>query len=160
MTMTTQPSAIVDSENGTIRRTIVIGAPVESVWAAITEVEHIKKWFGTDATLDEVAVGAGGVFTFDGFDGFPVVIEELEPQRVIAYRWSNDNGRSPESRRVDPEHSTVFRFTLEELDGGTRLTVVESGFGTLSDPAGALAANRAGWDVELDELAAYLEGTS
>jgi hypothetical protein len=40
------------------------------------------------------------------------------------------------------------------------LTVVESGFDTLSDPAASMESNRGGWNSELDELVAYLEGVS
>ena len=70
------------------------------------------------------APGARGVFSFDGYGDFPVLIEELEPLRVIAYRWSNDNARALNGTDVDPEHSTVFRFTLEPVGAGTVLTVV------------------------------------
>ena len=38
--------------------------------------------------------------------------------------------------------------------------VVESGFGTLADPAASMESNRMGWDSELDELVAYLEDGS
>ncbi len=56
----------------------------------------------------------------------------------------------------------MFRFTLEPLDGGaaTQLTVVESGFDNLRDPATAMESNRGGWDSELDELVAFVEGSA
>lgn len=157
MTMTTNPPAVSDLEGLTVTRTVTIDASVEKVWAAITEPEHISRWFGQRALLDELALGARGVFSFDGYGDFPVLIEELEPLRVIAYRWSNDNARALNGTDVDPEHSTVFRFTLEPAGAGTVLTVVERGFGTLTDPQAALESNRGGWTAELDELVAYVE---
>ena len=160
MTMTANQPAVADGDELTVRRTITIAAPIEKVWAAITEAEHIVRWFGQAAVLDEVAVGAGGVFSFEGYGDFPVRIEELDPPRMIAYRWSNDSARAVDPDQVEPNRSTVFRFTLEPLDGGTQLTVVESGFGTLADPAASLESNRRGWDSELDELVAYLEDGS
>ena len=158
MSMTINEPSVIDSGDFTVTRTVSIAAPIEKVWAAITEPEHMARWFGQAAVLDELAVGAGGVISFDGYGDFPVQIEELDPPRVIAYRWSNENARpvSP----IDLEHSTVFRFTLEPFDGGTRLTVVESGFENLADPAGSLEGNRSGWDSELDELVDYLESGS
>jgi hypothetical protein len=51
----------------------------------------------------------------------------------------------------------VFRFTLEEIPEGTALTVVETGFDGLTDPAAAMASNREGWTSEIDELVAYAE---
>ncbi|MDQ1553350.1 MAG: hypothetical protein QOK46_428, partial [Microbacteriaceae bacterium] len=131
MTMTTNQPSIVDSGEFTVRRTITIAAPIEKVWAAITEAEHIARWFGQTAVLDTVAVGAGGVFSFDGFGTFPVRIEELDPPHAIAYRWSNEPTFS--DAPIDPDHSTVFRFTLEPQGSGTQLTVVESGFDTNLD---------------------------
>ena len=160
MTTTTNPPAVVEGDAFTVRRTIAINAPIDRVWTAITDAAHIARWFGQAAVLDEVAVGAGGVFSFDGYGDFPVLIEELDPPRLIAYRWSNDSGRTVDPRAVDRSQSTVFRFTLEPLDGGTQLTVVESGFDTLADPTAGMESNRGGWDAELDELVAYLEGGS
>jgi uncharacterized protein YndB with AHSA1/START domain len=165
MTMTENQRSEIDSDRYTVRRTIAIAAPIEKVWAAITEAEHIARWFGQSAVLDEVAVGAGGVFSFEGYGDFPVLIEELDPPRVIAYRWSNDDARrvhsdQVRSDQVDPDHSTVFRFTLEPLASGTQLTVVETGFDTTSDPAFNLESHRGGWDAGLDALVAYLESGS
>lgn len=160
MTMTANQPSVVDSDELTVRRTITIAAPSEKVWAAITETEHIVKWFGHAAVLDKVAVGGRGAFSFEGYGDIPVRIEELDPPRMIAYRWSNDDARGVLPDEVDFEHSTVFRFTLEPVDGGTQLTVVESGFGTTTDPAFNLESHRGGWDSELDELVAYLEGGS
>jgi uncharacterized protein YndB with AHSA1/START domain len=157
MTMTENNPSIIDFEESTVSRTISIAASVDKVWAAITEAEHLKQWFPQDAELEDLAIGGGGSFTFEGYGTFPFVIEELDPPRSIAYRWSNENGRPVAP--IDLAHSTVFRFTLEPIDGGTQLTVVESGFENLSDPAASLEGNRGGWDFELDELVAYLEGT-
>jgi uncharacterized protein YndB with AHSA1/START domain len=160
MTMTANPSTVVDSGGYTVRRTISIAAPLEKVWAAITQAEHIARWFPQRAELDPVAVGAGGVLHFDGYDDLPIAVEELDEPRMIAYRWSNSVGETADPSRVDPEHSTVFRFTLQPVDGGTQLTVVETGFDTLADPAASMEDHRSGWDSELDELVAYLEGGS
>jgi len=110
--------------------------------------------------LNDVAVGAGGVFTWNDYGDFAVRVEELDPPRMIAYRWSNDSSRAIRSEQLDETKSTVFRFTLDPIEGGTQLTVVESGFGSLPDPAGSMESNRGGWNSELDELVAYLEGGS
>ena len=155
MTTTSNPPATIDEDAFSVSRTIHIAAPVAKVWAAITEPEHISKWAGQQASIDAVKVGGSGTWTFEGYGTVPLVIEELDPPRSIAYRWG-----SMDSLTIDPVASTVFRFTLEPTDVGTQLTVVESGFQNLGDPAARMADNRGGWTSELDELVAYLEGAS
>ena len=73
---------------------------------------------------------------------------------MITYRWGNEGG-APLS--IDSASTTVFTFTLEPIDGGTQLTVVETGFDSQTDPAASMESNRGGWTSELDELVAYLE---
>ena len=128
--MTSNPASVIDESQFTVRRTIHIAAPVEKVWSAVTEPEHISQWFGK-AVFDGVGVGARGTLTFPDY-GLP--------------------------DEVDDEHSTVFTFTLEPVSNGTQLTVVETGFERTSDPAANLESHRQGWDGELDKLVALLEG--
>jgi uncharacterized protein YndB with AHSA1/START domain len=61
----------------------------------------------------------------------------------------------------DPRR-TYVEFTLEPAGGGTRLTVVESGFAQLPDDAHhkAFGGNTEGWAKELGELAAYLDAAA
>ena len=145
--------AVIDADAFTVRRTIRINASVEKVWAAITEAEHLAKWFSDSAELGSVGVGATGSLTWDDHGTFPIRVEAVDPLRSISYRWNNESGVP-----VDSARSTVFTFTLEAMDDATQLTVVETGFASLADPASALESNRGGWDFELDELVAYLEG--
>jgi len=160
MSMTVNDPSTIDADAFTVRRTVRIAAAPDRVWAAVTRPELITQWFGNIAELDRLEVGAEGEFGFEGYGRFPVRIEELDAPHVIAYRWGNENATP--TKTLDPEHSTVFRFTLEPLDGGTatRLTVVESGFDHLDDPAAAMEGNRGGWDSELDELVAFVEGSA
>ena len=157
MTMTENQPSIVDTESFSVRRTISIAAPIERVWAAVTQPDLISRWFGDRTTLDNVEVGASGNFQWDGYGDFPFLIEELDPPHTIAYRWANDNTHATV---LDPANSTVFRFTLRPIDGGTQLTVIETGFDSLSNPAASMEDNRGGWDSELDELVAFLESGS
>jgi uncharacterized protein YndB with AHSA1/START domain len=155
MSMTTNEQSVIDGF--TVRRTIHINAPIEKVWAAVTEPQHLAKWFPDRAALEPVAVGATGTFAWDDYGTQPVIVEALDAPTSISYRWGNE---TPGSAAVDPDHSTVFTFTLAEVAGGTRLTVTETGFETLADPAAGLESNRGGWNFELDELVTYLEGAA
>ena len=155
--MTSNPASVIDEGQFTVRRTIRIAAPIEKVWSAVTEPEHISRWFGK-AVLEGAGVGARGSLTFPGYGAVPIRIEALDEHRMVSYRWGNDDALGSPAAEMDEAHSTVFTFTLEPVADGTQLTVVETGFETTSDPAANLESHREGWDSELDKLVALLEG--
>ncbi|WP_241245945.1 SRPBCC domain-containing protein [Microbacterium sp. 4R-513] len=155
--MTANPVSVVDEDRFTVRRTIHVAAPVEKVWSAVTAPEHISQWFG-QARFEGSGVGARGTLTFPDYGAVPLRIEALDPERSVTYRWGNDDALGTPPAELDDARSTVFTFTLEPADGGTQLTVVESGFENTSDPASNLRAHSVGWNDELDKLVALLEG--
>ena len=157
MTITNNQASVIEAGTFTVRRTIRIAAPVEKVWRAVTEPEHISRWFGR-TVLDGSGVGAQGTMTFDGYGDVPIRVEAIDAPHSVTYRWGNDDalGRLPDA--VDDDTSTVFTFTLEPLADGTQLTVVETGFDRTSDPLANMASHGEGWVSELDKLVALLEG--
>jgi uncharacterized protein YndB with AHSA1/START domain len=157
MTMTNNEPSVVDTTDLTVRRSVHIAAPVEKVWAAVTEPDHISRWFGR-AELDAVGVGARGSLTWPDHGPVPLRVEAFDPPHTVSYRWGNDDALAEPLTDLDEAHSTLFTFTLEPVAGGTRLTVVEAGFDRTSDPLGNLDSHRQGWDGELDKLVALLEG--
>lgn len=156
MSMSTNEASVADEAAFSVRRTIRIGAPLSKVWAAVTEPEHISRWFGR-ADFDGSGAGAHGTLTWEGYGSVPVRVDAIDPQRSVTYRWNNDDALGAPIAAFDEARATVFTFTLDETDRGVLLTVVESGFENTSDPAFNLDAHRQGWDSELDKLAALLE---
>jgi len=133
-----------------ITRTIDIQAPVTRVWQALTQPDLIAEWFGD--TADFVAEdGHSGAFGWEGHGSFRVMVEHVEEPKTLVYRWAR-------VRDVDPVpgNSTVVRFDLEPIAGGTRLTLVETGFEELDDPRGHHDGNSDGWTTELGDLVDYL----
>jgi uncharacterized protein YndB with AHSA1/START domain len=157
---TSNPTSVIEADTLTVRRTVRIAAPREKVWTAITEPEHIARWFSDAAELDGRGPGAAGTFTWDDYGPLPIRIESVDAPRSIAYRWTNDDAAGDPPAEVEDARSTVFTFTLADVDGGTELTVVETGFETTSDPEGNLRDHAGGWDSELDELVALLESAA
>jgi uncharacterized protein YndB with AHSA1/START domain len=155
--MTDNQASVIEAGTFTVRRTIRIAAPIEKVWRAVTEPEHISLWFGR-TVLDGEGVGAQGIMSFDGYGDVPIRVEAIDAPHTVTYRWGNDDalGRLPDA--VDEDTSTVFSFTLEPVGDGTQLTVVETGFDRTSDPAANMASHGEGWVSELDKLVALLEG--
>lgn len=156
MPMTDNPASVIDEGTYTVRRTIRIAAPIERVWRAVTEPEHISQWFGR-TVLDGSGPGAQGTMTFPDYGAVPIRVEAMDAPHTVTYRWGNDDALGHLPDTVDDETSTVFTFTLETVADGTRLTVVETGFDRTSDPAANLASHGEGWVSELDKLVAVLE---
>ncbi|WP_353808760.1 SRPBCC domain-containing protein [Agromyces sp. SYSU T00194] len=157
--MTQNPSSVIDDDAYAVRRDIRIAASVDRVWRAITEPELVSAWFAP-IVLDGTGAGSAGTITFPGYGAVPIRVESVDEPRSVTYRWSNDDasGRLPDA--LVEATATEFTFTLEAVDGGTRLTVVETGFDRTSDPAANLAAHASGWVSELDKLVAMLEGAA
>ncbi len=149
------PRAVLDEVAFSVSRSIFIAASPSKVWTAITDPEHIVKWFGSGATLNALEPGGTGVWTFDGYGDVPILVEALDPIHSITYRWGDTT-----SPNIDLAASTVFTFTLEPAEGGTHLHVIETGFDTLADPARQMHDNQGGWTTELDKMVAYVESLS
>ena len=156
MVNTTGGASVIDAEGFAVRRSIHIAAPIEKVWRAVAEAEHVSRWFGR-TELDGAGVGATGTMTFGPDDVIPLRIEQIDEPRLISYRWSNDDALGHRPTELDEDTSTVFTFTLEPVDGGTVLTVVETGFDRTSDATANMEYHRTGWDLELDKLVVLVE---
>ncbi|MCX5250912.1 SRPBCC domain-containing protein [Streptomyces sp. NBC_00201] len=143
----------------TIERTIVINASVERVWTVLTEPGFLGRWFGSGEPV-KIDLRPGGLLVFDhGVHGtIPARIETVEPSRLFSWRWSQGAaGEEP-----DEVNATRVEFTLaEDATGGTRLTMVESGFARLGLPDDEAAlrhrANSRNWPGKLDRLRADCE---
>ncbi|WP_213815172.1 SRPBCC domain-containing protein [Glaciihabitans sp. dw_435] len=137
-----------------ITHTVHIQAPRSHVWDALTQPELVAQWFGDDAQF-ALTPGAVGSLTFEGYGTFRIVIEEIDAPAVFGFRWARTADTDPTDG-----HATRVRFTLDDEDGGTRVTVVEDGWASLDDSYDVTAAmkdNLDGWVQELDELRADLE---
>ena len=88
-----------------VTREVVLEAPVEEVWEALTEPERLEEWFANDVEL-ELEPGGDGVFRWDDGEERHAVVEEVEPGRRFAFTW-DDEGR--------------VEIELDEVDGGTRV---------------------------------------
>ncbi|MFE3290324.1 SRPBCC family protein [Rhodococcus sp. NPDC059234] len=153
--MTNTQAAVIDADRYTVSRTVVVNATRAAVWRALTDPEHIAKWFGQTATLDALEVGARGTFGWPDHGVFPMMVTEVDEPNHFAYRWYTQSGE------FDVDRATEARFSLVEEGATTVLTVVETGFDRISDDEevrrSGLDGNRQGWDAELDELVEYLE---
>lgn len=159
----------VDTNNQTeatdrIERSIVIDAPRERVWCALSDAGEFGSWFGADLQGQAFATGqrVRGPITIRGFEHiqFDVVTERVEPQRLLSYRWH------PYAMDPDVDYTretpTLVTFTLDDAPGNaTRLTVVESGFDNVP-PHRRLEAfrmNSNGWNGQMKNIARHVDAS-
>ena len=122
-------------------------APIEDVWAAITESDRLARWIGTwsgDPVEGEVVFR----MTYEGDDDPPgerFVIEECEEPRRLAI--------TTEASYDDRQVTWHLELDLAEAEGVTTLTFAQS----VPDPAMAHDVGP-GWDYYLDRMVAAEAG--
>jgi uncharacterized protein YndB with AHSA1/START domain len=138
-----------------IEREILIDAPVEVVWAVVTEPDHISGWFSDSVELD-LRPGGRAVLHWDRHGSVQGRVERVERPRFFSFRWVVQPGAD-----IAVDNSTLVEFTLSAEGDSTRLTVAESGFADLSGPddekQGHFDSHSRGWELELDDLHEYVE---
>lgn len=121
-----------DDPHPEVRQTILIDAPPEKVFAALTTPEYISKWFPAPAPVVEPRVGGKYGFGFsyevDGkkVEPPPMTILEFEPNRKLAFTWPDWRGDASV-----PDQKVTW--ILDEESGKTRLTLIHSGFTRSAD---------------------------
>ena len=93
-----------------IRREIVLDAPREEVWEALTDPERLEDWFANDVELD-LRPGGGACFRWANGEERHAVVREVEPGEKLAFEWDDDG---------------EVEFTLSDDEDGTRLVVTET----------------------------------
>jgi len=136
-----------------IEKTVILKAPRSRIWRALSDATQFGEWFKVE--LDgQFKAGATihGTITYPGYEGLTLemAIERIEPERLFSYRWhpGDPNGEA------SAEPMTLVEFTLEDVPGGTRLTIVESGFDKipLARRAEAFRMNEGGWTEQIENI--------
>jgi uncharacterized protein YndB with AHSA1/START domain len=155
--------AVSSNVSDTIERDIFIAAPAEQVW----EVVSIPGWWindgsALDLSLIERISADRAVVHHPELGDFLVERLDVDPLRAASFRWLVSGA---EGRQIDvPEDQllhTRVTLTLTPEPGGTRLSVVESGFATAAVDSRArrraYEGNSEGWEIELGVVRAYAE---
>jgi uncharacterized protein YndB with AHSA1/START domain len=138
-----------------IERKILLKASRARVWRALSNAEEFGNWFGVKLKGQAFAVGqrARGQITHPGYEHLPfeVLIERMEPERLLSWRWPL---APQEGGEYSAEPTTQVTFTLEDAEGGTLLSVVESGFDALPPHRRleAFRGNSEGWDIQTKNI--------
>ena len=153
-----------------IEKRIVLRAPLERVWRAISDAGQFGSWFGVafdgpfvagarltgkivPTTVDAEVAKQQKPYAGMAFEFF---VERIEPMRTIEFRWH--------PFAVEPgvdysgEPTTRIVFELQPVSDGVLLTVTESGFDQipLARRAKAFTANDGGWAMQMKLIENYL----
>jgi len=131
--------------------------PIEKVWAALTQPEHMKGWLSDDAEVD---LRVGGVVRFHDHQNWGH-ITDLVDARVLAFEW-----------RGDDWDGGIVRWELQPAGDATRLVLTHE-MPAMSDaeaeqfkedhpglPDGwhPVSSTLAGWHEIVDRLGRALDG--
>jgi uncharacterized protein YndB with AHSA1/START domain len=152
-----------DAPNSTntdrIEKNIEVRAPRSRVWRAISNSKEFGTWFrmNVDGDFTEGAKLRGRI-THPGYEHvtLDLLVEKIEPERYFSYRWH------PHALDTSVDYSsepmTLVEFILEDVEGGTAVTIIESGFDRI--PAErrdeAFRSNGNGWSGQIKNLAQYV----
>ena len=146
-------------DKDTITRDVHINADPQSVWDALADAKEFGQWF--HVALDGpfvVGETTTGKMTYPGHEGVPwvTVTDVMEPPKKFVFRWPNCP--PGEEEKPDTVWLTVT-FLLEPKDGGTLVTVTETGFAALPEDkrASMLRSNSEGWEIQTKNLKNHVE---
>lgn len=148
------------SSTDRIEKRFVLRAERARVWRALTNAEEFGAWFRINLEGEFIEGRPNrGRLTFAGYEHVVVemLVERIDAERYFSYRWHPANLDPAVDYSTEP--TTLVEFTLEDTDGGTALTVVESGFDRLPLPrrAEAFRMNDNGWTSQIKHLVQYVE---
>jgi len=158
------------SDTDRIEKKVLLKAARERVWRAISDSREFGTWFGaaldgpfvagTDMTgrIAPTKVDPEVARLQQPHEGrtFTISVGRIEPMRLFSFRWHP--GAIDPNVDYSNEPTTLVEFVLEEVPGGTMLTVTESGFDRipLERRTKAFAGNDAGWSHQVNLIEKYL----
>jgi uncharacterized protein YndB with AHSA1/START domain len=146
-----------------IERKVLIKASRSRVWRAISDAGELGDWFGVNFKGKSFVAGKHiqGSITYPGYEHLTmdVLIEQIVPEQLLSWRWH--------PAAIDPkvdysqEPTSLVVFELKESDGGTLLTVVESGLDKipLARRADVFRMNSSGWDEQMENIKKHVAKT-
>lgn len=153
-----------------IEKRVLLRAPRERVWRAVSDAKEFGAWFGVEfdgafapgarikgkivpTQADPEVAKMQEPYTGMAFD---FTVERIEPMRLFSFRWHPFAVEPGVDYSKEP--MTLVVFELQEAAEGTLLKITESGFDRipLARRARAFAANEGGWEHQTRLIAKYL----
>jgi uncharacterized protein YndB with AHSA1/START domain len=140
-------------ETPMIKRDIWIAASRERTWSAITEPNHLEQWYAPGCPWEIPSLEVGTIVKFYNTDTDIqfATIDIADHLHQLTLRW-----------QIDPTDSTITlvnTFLLAEENGGTHITVTQTGYESLSDDIRQEQINQdmEAYSAIIQSLKSYLE---
>ena len=146
-----------------IERKVLIKASRGRVWRAVSDAGECGDWFGVNfkGKAFEAGKHIQGKITYPGYEHLTmdVLIERIVPEQLLSWRWHPAAIDSKVDYSQEP--TTLVVFELQEIDGGTMLTVAESGLDKipLARRADVFRMNSSGWDQQMENVKKHVGKT-
>jgi uncharacterized protein YndB with AHSA1/START domain len=142
-----------------IEKKVLLRAPRAKVWRVLTNIDDFRKWFGVQESEGSFEPGARlRMVPLAEYNcgEFYVFVEQMEKERLFSWRW-HPGALDPKANYA-AEPTTLVVFQLEDAQGGTMLTITESGFRhvSLARRAAVFGENAEGWDFQAKQLENYV----
>lgn len=140
----------------TIVQEIVINAPADRIFEALTDPVQRARWWGAEGRFQtkhmdsDLRPGGKWMMSGDGVGGKPFTVRgeyrQIEPPRLLVFTWLPS--------WQEDAFETIVRFDLTEVNGVTTVRLTHSGLTTET-----ARLSHKGWPQVLAWLQAYSEGS-
>jgi len=153
-----------------IEKQILLRAPIERVWRAVSDSREFGEWFGVvfDGPFVAHTRVTGKIAptkadpevakTQEPYAGmaFEFTVDSVEAPHLISFRWHPFAVEPGVDYSLEP--TTLIVFELKAQGASTLLVITESGFDgiPLARRAKAFTMNEKGWDAQTRLLEKYL----
>jgi uncharacterized protein YndB with AHSA1/START domain len=100
-------------EDQLVRREAVLQVDRDAAWAALRDPRELETWLADEVEM-EIREGAEGTLRWQDGEQRQAIVEEVQERRRIVLRWWEPDGEA-----------SIVELTLDDVEGGTRLTVIE-----------------------------------
>lgn len=134
-----------------------ISRPVQEVFEAVANPEHLSQYFTTGGAKGRLETGSVVTWDFHDFPGaFPVNVVDVVQDEKIELRW--DAAENVVDVDAAGNHQTTVTMTFAPVDGDrTLVQITESGWKSSSEGLAASYDNCEGWTSMLNAMKAWME---
>ena len=145
-----------------IEKRIQVKADPARVWRALSDAKEFGEWFRVEVTgelREGAVVGCRSLYPGTEHMHWEMHILRVEDGRRIVWEWP---AFDPAAFPGDPADDAKLRVEIEiaPVDGGTLVTLTESGFASLPSGPGLAVwqRNDGGWTIQLQNIASHVAG--